>query len=146
MKSGTGCVSRRKNLFWSFWSWLGQQKPVRNTRIDKAVNYVLNRRDTAEACLEDGRCSFTNNSAKMQSVHSQQGGRTGCSAVPQKERMPVQQSAQWLRWQKHMAWIFTNISNICRSIGQVKIWPMNSRRNWRRGVKNFNLSKIACEL
>ena len=29
--------------------------------IYKAVNYVLNRRDTAETYLEDGRCSFTNN-------------------------------------------------------------------------------------
>ena len=40
---------------------LDQQKPVRNTRLDKAVNYVFNRRDTAETYLEDGRCSFTNN-------------------------------------------------------------------------------------
>ncbi len=29
--------------------------------MDKAVNYVLNRRDTAETYLEDGYCSFTNN-------------------------------------------------------------------------------------
>ena len=29
--------------------------------MNKAVNYVLNRRDTAEAYLEDGRCSFTYN-------------------------------------------------------------------------------------
>ena len=29
--------------------------------MDKAVNYVLNRKDTAETYLEDGRCSFTNN-------------------------------------------------------------------------------------
>ena len=32
-----------------------------NSSMDKAVNYVLNRRDTSEAYLEDGRCSFTNN-------------------------------------------------------------------------------------
>lgn len=29
--------------------------------MDKAVNYVLYRYDTAETYLEDGRCSFTNN-------------------------------------------------------------------------------------
>jgi transposase len=29
--------------------------------MDKAVNYVLNRRETAQTYLEDGRCSFTNN-------------------------------------------------------------------------------------
>ena len=61
MKSGNNCVSRRKTCSGAFWSWLDQQKPVRNTRLDKAVNYVLNRRDIAETYLEDGRCSFTNN-------------------------------------------------------------------------------------
>ena len=45
----------------ALWSWLDQQKPVRNTRMDKALNYVLNRCDTAETYLEDERCSFTNN-------------------------------------------------------------------------------------
>ena len=66
---------------------------VRNTRMDKAVNYVLNRRDTAEIYLEDGRCSFTNNLSE----------------------------------------------NAIRpfAVG----W-----KNWRLGVKNSNLSKIACEL
>ena len=29
--------------------------------MDKAVNYVLNRKDTAETYLEDGRYSFTSN-------------------------------------------------------------------------------------
>ena len=54
-------LEKEKPVLEAFWAWLGQQKPVRNTRMDKAVNYVLNRRDTAETYLEDGRCSFTNN-------------------------------------------------------------------------------------
>ncbi len=54
-------LEKEKPVLEAFWSWLDQQKPVRNTRMDKAVNYVLNRRDTAETYLEDGRCSFTNN-------------------------------------------------------------------------------------
>ena len=29
--------------------------------MDKAVNYILKRWDTAETYLEDGRCSFANN-------------------------------------------------------------------------------------
>ena len=41
--------------------WVAQQKTVRNNWMDKAVNYVLNRRDTVQTYLEDGRCSFTNN-------------------------------------------------------------------------------------
>lgn len=32
-----------------------------NTWMDKAVKYVLNRRDTAGTYLEGGRCNFTNN-------------------------------------------------------------------------------------
>ena len=54
-------LEKEKPVLEAFWSWLDQQKPVRNTRLDKAVNYVFNRRDTAETYLEDGRCSFTNN-------------------------------------------------------------------------------------
>ena len=54
-------LEKEKPVLEAFWSWLDQQKPVLNTRMDKAINYVLNRRDTAETYLEDGRCSFTNN-------------------------------------------------------------------------------------
>lgn len=54
-------LEKEKPVLEAFWSWLEQQKLVRNTRMDKAVNYVLNRRETAETYLEDGRCSFTNN-------------------------------------------------------------------------------------
>lgn len=54
-------LEKEKPVLEAFWSWLEQQRPVRNTRMDKAVNYVLNRRETAETYLEDGRCSFTNN-------------------------------------------------------------------------------------
>lgn len=54
-------LEKEKPVLEAFWSWLNQQKPVLNTRMDKAVNYVLNRKGTAETYLEDGRCSFTNN-------------------------------------------------------------------------------------
>ena len=54
-------LEKEKPVLEAFWSWIDQQKPVRNTRMDKAVNYALNRRETAEIYLEDGRCSFTNN-------------------------------------------------------------------------------------
>ena len=38
-----------------------EARSVQNTRMDKAVNYVRNRCDTAEIYLEDERCCFTNN-------------------------------------------------------------------------------------
>ena len=37
-------LEKEKPVLEAFWSWLDQQKPVRNTRMDKAVNYVLNRK------------------------------------------------------------------------------------------------------
>ena len=32
-------LEKEKPVLEAFWSWLDQQKPVRNTRMDKAVNY-----------------------------------------------------------------------------------------------------------
>ena len=52
-------LEKEKPVLEAFWSWLNQQKPVLNTRMDKAVNYVLNRRGTAETYLEDGRLYIT---------------------------------------------------------------------------------------
>lgn len=66
MKSGNSCVSRRKKtVLEAFWSWIDQQKPVRNTWMDKSVNYVLNRRDTAEIYLEDGSAALPIISSRM---------------------------------------------------------------------------------
>lgn len=54
-------LEKEKPVLEAFWSWLEAQHPVRNSRMDKAVTYVKNRRETAETYLEDGRCSFSNN-------------------------------------------------------------------------------------
>ena len=64
-------LEKKKPVLEAFWSWLAKQKPVQNSRMDKAVNYVLKCRDTAETYLEDGHCSFTIISVRMQSVHLQ---------------------------------------------------------------------------
>ncbi len=47
-----------------FWSWLDSQTPVRNSRLDKAVTYIRNRKPYLMTYLEDGRCSFTNNASE----------------------------------------------------------------------------------
>lgn len=54
-------LEKEKPILEAFWSWLDAQRPVRGSRMEKAVVYVKNRRATAETYLEDGRCSFTNN-------------------------------------------------------------------------------------
>ena len=41
--------------------WLDQINPTRNSRLDKAVTYARNRKDSMLTYLEDGRCSLSNN-------------------------------------------------------------------------------------
>lgn len=45
----------------AFWSWLNDQKPIKGSRFEKAVNYAKNRKETLMTYLEDGHCSFSNN-------------------------------------------------------------------------------------
>ena len=47
-----------------FWSWLDKQRPVRNSRLDKAVTYIRNRKPYLTTYLEDGHCSFSNNASE----------------------------------------------------------------------------------
>lgn len=54
-------LQKEKPILEAFWSWVENQHPVRNSRLDKAVQYVVNRRPYLETYLEDGRCSFSNN-------------------------------------------------------------------------------------
>lgn len=52
---------KEKPIIEGFLSWLGNQKPVRGSRMDKAVTYIRNRIPYLMTYLEDGRCSFSNN-------------------------------------------------------------------------------------
>lgn len=45
----------------AFWRWLEVQNPIKNSRLDKAIQYAANRRPYLETYLEDGRCSLSNN-------------------------------------------------------------------------------------
>ncbi len=54
-------LEKEKPVLEAFWSWLDTQKPVRNSRMAKAVTYINNRREAAMNYLEDGRCSLHNN-------------------------------------------------------------------------------------
>ena len=54
-------LEKEEPVIEGFLSWLDQQKPVRGSRMDKAVTYIQNRRSYLKTYLEDGRCSFSNN-------------------------------------------------------------------------------------
>ena len=53
--------SQERPIIEGFLSWLDKQEPIRNSRLDKAVTYIRNRREHLATYLEDGRCSFSNN-------------------------------------------------------------------------------------
>ena len=44
-----------------FMRWLYGQYPEKGSRMDRAVTYIRNRKDTLMTYLEDGRCSLSNN-------------------------------------------------------------------------------------
>ncbi len=49
-------LEKEKPVLEAFWAWVDSQNPTRNTRLDKALTYVKNRRETSMTYLEDGRC------------------------------------------------------------------------------------------
>lgn len=44
-----------------FLRWLSVQQPEKGSRMDRAVTYIRNRKETLMTYLEDGRCSLSNN-------------------------------------------------------------------------------------
>ena len=47
-----------------FWSWLGTLNPTGGSKLEKAVNYAFNHKDTLMNYLLDGRCEISNNAAE----------------------------------------------------------------------------------
>ena len=47
-----------------FFEWLDKQTPLKNSRLDKAITYIKNRRPDLETYLENGWCSFHNNASE----------------------------------------------------------------------------------
>lgn len=45
--------------------WLDAQTPVKGSRLDHAVTYIRNRKDTLMTDLEDGRCNLSNNLSEI---------------------------------------------------------------------------------
>ena len=51
----------QKPIVEGFIRWLDVQHPEKGSRMDRAVTYIRNRKDTLMTYLEDGRCSLSNN-------------------------------------------------------------------------------------
>ena len=48
----------------NFFTWLETLNPVKGCKLEKAVNYALNHKDTLRNYLQDGRCELSNNCAE----------------------------------------------------------------------------------
>ena len=47
-----------------FLNWLDTLKPTKGCKLEKAVNYARNHKDSLRAYLQDGRCEISNNAAE----------------------------------------------------------------------------------
>ena len=48
----------------NFFGWLGTLNPTKGSKLEKAVNYAQNHKDTLQGYLTDGRCELSNNRAE----------------------------------------------------------------------------------
>lgn len=48
----------------AFLNWLSGLNPVKGSKLEKAVNYAGNHKDSLQAYLQDGRCELSNNAAE----------------------------------------------------------------------------------
>lgn len=48
----------------AFWKWLDTQSAIKGSRMEKALVYINNRKEFLTTYLEDGGCSFSNNTSE----------------------------------------------------------------------------------
>ncbi|MCM1225628.1 MAG: IS66 family transposase [Lachnospiraceae bacterium] len=47
-----------------FWAWIETVNPLGGSKLEKAVNYAINHRETLQSYMLDGRCELSNNAAE----------------------------------------------------------------------------------
>jgi len=57
-------IEKEKPVLEAFWKWLDNQTATKGSRFEKALIYIRNRKPFLEAYLEDGGCSFSNNTSE----------------------------------------------------------------------------------
>jgi transposase/uncharacterized coiled-coil protein SlyX len=55
---------KEPDIWNEFWSWLDTLSPAGGSKLEKAVNYALNHKDSLMTYLMDGRCEISNNAAE----------------------------------------------------------------------------------
>lgn len=64
---------KQKPVWDSFWKWLSTLEPTGGSKLEKAVNYALNHRETLMNYMKDGRCEISNNRAERRAKSYVQG-------------------------------------------------------------------------
>ena len=57
-------VEKETPILDAFFAWLDEQTAIKNSRMDKALVYIRNRKPFLTTYLEDGGCSFHNNTSE----------------------------------------------------------------------------------
>ena len=57
-------LEKEKPVLDGFFNWLDSQTAIRGSRLEKALVYIRNRKQYLETYLEDGGCSFSNNTSE----------------------------------------------------------------------------------
>ena len=57
-------IEKEKPVLDSFWKWIDHQTAIKGSRFEKALIYIRNRKSYLETYLEDGGCSFSNNTSE----------------------------------------------------------------------------------
>ena len=57
-------LKRERPVLDAFWKWLDDQTAIKGSRFDKALTYIRNSKPYLEVYLEDGGCSFSNNTSE----------------------------------------------------------------------------------
>ena len=56
-------LETQPQIWEEFWSWLETLSPTGGSKLEKAVNYAFNHKETLMNYLQDGRCEISNNAA-----------------------------------------------------------------------------------
>jgi transposase/uncharacterized coiled-coil protein SlyX len=57
-------LEKEPDIWNEFWFWLDTLSPAGGSKLEKAVNYALNHKDSLMTYLTDGRCEISNNAAE----------------------------------------------------------------------------------
>ena len=125
----------QKPVVEGFTRWLEAQNPEKGSRMERAVTYIRNRKDTLMTYLEDGRCSLSNNPSENSIRPLTLGRKNWLFSDSQDGANASMVVYTMVEMAKANGLHHTIICNTCLTAALAKILPMQSSRISHRGVK-----------